>query len=790
LEKVTGTIGVRTVWFWFTPYSGLVSQTEDVIKGQTRGLKLQDIRDDRIAAIRRDGDIYVSTWALVATGRKEARKVRTETDDIPSLDLMLHGLRAKGFFIGAVIDEAHINFGTNAKQAAAFYLDVLQPDFTVLATATPKDTELDAFRKAAKMGDPNRREIDRATVVNAALNKVGVKAVYFRPDVKDEKLFDNEEVAIEAGLRQHERIKEALVAQGIRLNPLLLIQVDDQRSGGPDPIEKVRAFLKRRKIDPSRVAVHTSAEPDPYFHTLAYDETKDVLVFKVAAATGFDAPRAWTLVSLRKTRGVEFGLQILGRIMRVHPRVQPFHGQFPLLDNGYVFLASPEQYTGLTLAAGEIQSFRKEALTVTDAVTVIDFGSHKCAILDPDGGFIEAFVDWAAEPDTSASSPVDNPTVSDPAISTADEAESTIADRAVKHLVALDIGRTTLFDTLPTQTAPGSILKSARDEDADSVALRRQGYIAYPLRTDIQFPRFLAREVMPKSMDKLVEGVASTIDFDDHVMALVQRRSGKVLVTETGMFDSEITRREEKFALSDERIMIGAQLAFSFNDSLDIRLLMPALINRMRQEFDKRDLEIPTDDELARGISLAVMMYPHLLHDASRTCLARAVNILQDEAIPGAYAGPPGLEPAAKNLYGVFPANMNNEEAAFARLLDSDSTGTVEWWLRNSENYSWAVTIVLPNGRRHYPDFVIGVNGRKSLDHIGLAEVKDDAETGRLNSTGNTDKVRTEHSLYGSAIMVTRDPRNKEWYRVEYFPDVRRHQPAAQFKISDFVWIK
>ena len=77
-----------------------------------------------------------------------------------------------------------------------------------------------------------------------------------------------------------------------------------------------------------------------------------------------------------------------------------------------MFLASPEQYTGLTLAAGEIQSFRNEALTVTDAVTVIDFGSHKCAILDPDGGFIEAFVDWAAEPDTYASSPVDNPTVS------------------------------------------------------------------------------------------------------------------------------------------------------------------------------------------------------------------------------------------------------------------------------------------------------------------------------------------------------------------------------------------
>lgn len=123
LEKVTGTLGVRTVWFWFTPYSGLATQTEDVIRSQTRGLKLQDIRGDRIASIRRDGDIYVSTWALVATGRKEARKVRTESDEIPSLDQMIHALRVKGYFIGAVIDEAHINFGANAKQAATFYLE-------------------------------------------------------------------------------------------------------------------------------------------------------------------------------------------------------------------------------------------------------------------------------------------------------------------------------------------------------------------------------------------------------------------------------------------------------------------------------------------------------------------------------------------------------------------------------------------------------------------------------------------------------------------------------------------
>ena len=70
--------------------------------------------------------------------------------------------------------------------------------------------------------------------------------------------------------------------------------------------------------------------------------------------------------------------------------------------------------------------------------------------------------------------------------------------------------------------------------------------------------------------------------------------------------------------------------------------------------------------------------------------------------------------------------------------------------MRNVENARWAVTIVLPNGRRHFPDFVIGVDGRKTADHIALVETKDNGETGRLFAKANTDKVRTDHSVYGS----------------------------------------
>ncbi len=96
----------------------------------------------------------------------------------------------EGYYIAVVVDEAHVNFGTTARQAAAFYLEVLRPDFTFLVTATPKDDELEACRRAAKIGEVNRIEIGRDEVVAAFLNKIGVKAVHFRADARDERLLD------------------------------------------------------------------------------------------------------------------------------------------------------------------------------------------------------------------------------------------------------------------------------------------------------------------------------------------------------------------------------------------------------------------------------------------------------------------------------------------------------------------------------------------------------------------------------------------------------------------------
>lgn len=785
LEGAVGQLRGRTVWIWLTPYSGLVTQSRDALAEQCPGLRLRDIASDRNIAMARDGDVYVTTWSNVATENKDARIIRRDDEYVPGFDLFVAALRASGFRIGLVIDEAHQNFGTTAVQASAFYTNVLAPDFTVLATATPRDQQLQAFESAVGIREINRIDVPREEVVRACLNKVGIKAVHFRADEKDERVLDMAEVAIFAGLERHRRVREALVEKSVDLVPLLLIQVENAGPGEPDPIARVRAILDSLDVDRSRVAVHTSKEPDPFFHTLAYDERKDILVFKMSAATGFDAPRAWTLVSLRSSVGPEFGLQVIGRIMRVHPGVQALHpfasepprSDLSLLDFGYVFLAHPAQQVGLVQAAAELNNLKGAIETLTDNVHVIDFGQGSQILLDPTQGFKELLVPSAPILAESIVQPGDAPT----AVPVGDAPDAAAP-------VYLPLASAQPFLALLSDELDAPARVSATTTKEEDERKRPAPLFGYRLRDDISFPKALAREVMPKSMGDLVRCISERVAIDDEAINLIYRNWGRVHVTEEELFGGERQTSVSNAPISAARIAAGAQAAFRFNDSIDERDLKPALLSRLREAIIDKGLREPEERDLRRGVDLLGLLRPNLLTDACRSCLAGAVEVLQNEPIPELYQAPPDLEHARLSLYRVFPSDLNKEELAFARLLDEDKTGTVLWWLRNPHNARWAVSIVLPNGERHFPDFVIGVNGnRRTLDNIALAEVKDDGSTGRLFSEKNGRKVRVQHSQYRRCLMVYRDD-NSGWFQVAWRADLQRHVPADRFDIRQLEW--
>lgn len=780
LEAMRGALPNKSVWFWFAPYSGLVSQTRAALVEQCGSLRMRDVYKDREASQTRDGDVFIQTWASVASRNKDARKVRRTSEDSLSLDDMLANLRDAGFYIGVVIDEAHLNFGASAMAAAEFYLQGLQPDFTILATATPNDDKLEQFEKVAGIEVASRIVIDRGEVVAAGLNKRGLMLGVLKFQPEDLALIDLEQGTLQAGWSQHCLIKERLAERGLSVMPLMLIQVEDQASGGEDPVVRIKQKLREIGAPEEAIAVHTSGEPDPDFHTLAYDPSKEVLIFKVAVATGFDAPRAWTLISVRPSRGKDFGLQIVGRIMRVHPVVRPVHGTDPLLDRGYVFLTDATLQEGLSAAATELKAVRHSIELITDTLDVVQYGDTT-SLLAPELQFRSI-----PRPPPPPSNPQEREmrlrAVIDAGFVLRDAIHLPTAgqDRAIETGEALAaLGETPLFGRMEEQLRP---------YQPGSEATPPKNTKKYRLRTELGIPKELYQEVPLEPHEianGLVQDIAREFCQSANVIAELHRKRRNAKLGLRDLFqESASEERSIGLLMSNARIAEKAQQEFEFDNTIDPRDLQRALIAELRKRCEADGIEFESAD-LRRAIDLAVMKYPEELKEARGVAKGRRVA-LKPVAIPDAQFWPEGLPEARRGGYGVFPERLNKEERDFAQLLDDDDTGTVNWWMRNPENETWATRLLLPSGKRFFPDFIVGVAGRSSRDAIALVEIKDDGVTGRLQSDNNVEKIRVRHREYRQIVWVYRE--GNQWVRAQYAPNMHRIVPKDSFQVRELVY--
>ena len=353
------------VWFWFAPFKGVVGQTTAFLREQFHGMRLRELADDRKPGMSRRGDVFVTTWQTVATRVKDKRNVRKEGEMNPSIDTLITQLRAQGLRIGVVVDEAHHGFGESTV-AAKFFKEVLQPDYTILITATPDDADIKAFESAMNIAELHRIRVSREDALDAGLIKRGVKCAAYFVEPEKRALVDLQGTALRDGVGAHRKLKQMLADMKIPLVPLLLVQADSEDK---QSVEKLKARLLRMGFTEEQVAVHTADDPDAGLLALANDDRREVL--------GFDAPRAFTLVSMRASRDPDFGVQLVGRILRVHRLLQGRAQSNKLpeaLNYGYVFLAVPEAQTGLDIAGQRINAIQTEYAKASTATVALRFG--------------------------------------------------------------------------------------------------------------------------------------------------------------------------------------------------------------------------------------------------------------------------------------------------------------------------------------------------------------------------------------------------------------------------------
>lgn len=722
----------NVVWFWFAPYATLIDQAAVTLQRQAPQLKVLNIEHQRTTDELTSGALFVITWQTVATKTRESRLARTTGDDGLSVDDLISQARGLGLRIGVVVDESHHGF-VKAKEAYRFFAEVLEPDYALMMTATPRDSDVASF--ADKTGYQVGDSTDWATITRyegyqAGLLKRGVKTAQFLTGNSDDAaLVDFEEVAMSECAAMHRHIKGVLAENEVKLTPLMLVQVPN----GGVALDKAREYLTGPlKFPESAVKVHTSDEPDPSLQALAQDPTVEVLVFKMAVAMGFDAPRAFTLAALRGTRDANFGIQVVGRIMRVHPLLQRRPGVPEVLNYGYVFLANREAQEGLTGAATVINKLQEHtANTVPETVITFTVDS--------------SFVQVVKTGQTAAIFPPLDQAQS--AAVTPDGADyEAQVDEHGRNMTPLLRQTTDLFAEL-TKT---ELTHGAREGQTPLVAafkLDAEEQYDYPLKVE-GLPDFVT-EILPTNPDDFEAQLVSFVDFSG-VLADRNRSKTKLVKRTMDIFEvAEAPADEDIWArMSPAGIAQRArQIAFEYPD-VDNRQFLAALRKRFRDAMEAGGFDLPeTDEALTQQLELVLVRNPNLIRQAHKRCRASQIQA-QSFTLPRVLQSRYPLQPAKRNVYGTFPEDLSPEELRFAEMLDTSPE--VAWWHRNPPRQPGAVALYRwSNGVGFFPDFLVAVKDRKAGGGVALVEFK-----GPHLQQYDKEKAGASHSHYGRAFMV------------------------------------
>ncbi len=433
------------------------------------------------------------------------------TETMPSIDGLVEYARAQGFVIGVVIDEAHHTFrGQN--QAFAFYRDVLSPELTILATATPRDKDIETFINAAGITNLRRITVSRQDAIDAHLIKEGIKAAIFKAPTNVESFINFKTTALKQGVAIHNRIKQMLADIGSSVTPLLLVQVDSTEGSIEEATQWLKELGFRSEGEDKVIRTHTADEPDPYLSTIAADESVEVLIFKLAVATGFDAPRAFTLVSFRPSRDEDFGVQIVGRILRVDRRLQTIPNLPTALNQGYVFLSDNTSQTGLTSAAQRINAVKTELASVTSDVVVVSVGDNAPAAQITKNGQT-SFLN--KEGDIATSSPQSELPSNTIGVS-ADNEEIPIQSPQLQDA---------LFETWDLTPS-----LSGGDSENRKVKNVAQSDFVYSLNTDLGAPTAFRKAILSLDSANIVAEIVSRFRFDDDVLLAAQQSATKIIL--------------------------------------------------------------------------------------------------------------------------------------------------------------------------------------------------------------------------------------------------------------------
>ncbi|MEI7587584.1 DEAD/DEAH box helicase family protein [Runella sp.] len=316
----------NTAFIWIAPNTLHIQSLKSLQKlyADTAKLRSIDLSELSTNPVLNPRDLLFVNWSSVDGMKKIWRK---ENETNTNLETLIENTKAQDTQLILVIDEAHLSAFTGPQAIAV--RNLIKAKVEVMVTATPNS------RPQKTVSISRKKVVDEGMIKKSVRLNIGLDPAKQNSDNVHIHLL---RMALEKK-NELAAIYDAELGAGV-VNPLLLIQLPSDSVTLSDEDKNIRETLEGLlsmeygiTTNNGRLAVWLSGEQNRA-GLEDMNGFQDVLIFKQAIAQGWDCPRAAVLVSYRNVQSPNFGIQTVGRILRMpHQK----HYQNDMLNYGYVY---------------------------------------------------------------------------------------------------------------------------------------------------------------------------------------------------------------------------------------------------------------------------------------------------------------------------------------------------------------------------------------------------------------------------------------------------------------------
>jgi type III restriction enzyme len=319
-------------FIWATPRKTLTLQSKSKLEKYFQYKKLlkcsefHELQDNKIST----NEVLFLNWESINKSNKNTIVRDNERDFY--LQKILENTRDEKREVILIIDESHHHA---TSEISKNLISEFSAKISVEVSATPTIINPDEIINV----DIEDVKLEALIKKSVKLNE-GLENIYENERIKIKLKDGTENFILNEAINKRNVLLDSYKKENKKINPLLLIQLPDRKTGEEDRLKtEIEVFLKKKhniSIDNGKLAIYLSEDKQNLENISKNDNAVEVLIFKQAIALGWDCPRAQILVLFRDWKNLSFSIQTIGRIMRMPDAISGYY-QNDELNHSYVF---------------------------------------------------------------------------------------------------------------------------------------------------------------------------------------------------------------------------------------------------------------------------------------------------------------------------------------------------------------------------------------------------------------------------------------------------------------------